>query len=437
MGIKQVIKKITPKPIWEMLRRVKSFFEKRTSFYMDGKLTDLSNFLESGEFISARKTILECFPRAKYLLFQKRIINKMIYCIDLNYKKHDKEKYFAEAKIFQTYISKADMRIFSFDEWHKLKQISICCGLFLVANICRNKANSLVLSVNKNNVNWKLKQFLVNIEYGDLDKAKKILDGLQERERYGVFHNYLQILEKKKFIRDDFSEKNDKKFFDYINGKDVAILGPAYDGDCDISADCYIRNNFKGIDSIPERQRNLPTHITYYNASNGIKISKTPNATFLSDLDFIIIKDMGHYVDKSIFDTKIQNKIRGTPTIYDMFIFSSPYMLPIMLFDLVCFNTNSIMVYGNNLYNSYILYSREYIENGTENFVENVVNDATNYQKRIFSFAIHGIIDNFLFLQTLYKKGLFETDEYFANMLSRSVEEYLQQMEYRWVYPYI
>ena len=420
MTLRAFIEKIFPQSVAVILIRIYHYLKsqfKNIYFYfipygnmrdIEDSIYDIIQNIEKHNIDTIKSIIFGIFSN-KHLNTKKNFfLNSFINLISIQLfnPKEYKTCYDKSLKYYQ----QEQVNLFTSQEWQCLKQISIAVGMFKLAYLFFEKS---LYSAKRRLIKRKIDKQLLHI-------AEFFYPGNQLTSFQSVF-NYLR----KKNIC-EFNSEFCTDFFNFVKGKSLVIMGPSFDpNNSDINLfdyDIVVLNNYKEKKQYSNFKQSAKKIISYYNGEIGAWFNRNFKTFDFKCLDFLIFKDCTSHLDISQFD------IRDAPTIYSLFINSSPYMLPIMLFDLLQYEPKKIFILGNNLY----LNNKPYADN-----YHNRMSAMTDLYAFRLAFAIHGIIDNFLWLQSLYKMKLFDTDLYFATILTNSIDSYLQQMEEIWVYPYL
>ncbi len=418
MKIKSLLKKILPLSIM----RVYYFFMKIAHGWRRNAVERLypscDSVIATLDGLTT-KNIKEIKNRIIKCIGCKRFVNQLVLLYVL---RNEKNSAYEEAyRSFVSKVSALDSKSRPYEKWQCLKVVCLGLGFFRLANEFRKKANANLLSKRCVSKRYAIPLFNVLMEIGNIEQAGTVLDNAL---RYASDYE-------KSLLLDFFSLYTEKKietkqavdfYQTYIADNQVVILGPVSDlpsikekiGENAV----VIRNNYFG--NTPDEEI-LKTDVSYYNTGRFEQLQKKHFFESTHECKFYCLKNP-NAIDKVGEYVKKQCHIE--PQIYCLFNYSSPYMLPIMLIDLILNNAKLIEVYGNTLYLSEKVHGENYISKDTE----------FNNIDYWLAFADHGIIDNFLFLQNLYKAGVFNTDCYFSSVLNMDVEEYLEKMEQRWVF---
>lgn len=381
---------------------------------IENSIPDIVRNIEKHNIATVKSIIFSIFSNKRLNNKKKIFLNSFINLISIQLFNPKEYKIYYD-KSLKDY-RQTQVNLFTTQEWQCLKQISIAVGMFKLAYLFFEKSlYSAKRRVIKREIDKKL-----------LYLSKIFYFGSQITS----FISILKYLRKKNIC--GFNLNFSTPFFDFIKHKSLVVMGPSFDPkNSDVNLfdyDIFILNNYKEKKQCSDSKQNTNKIISYYNSEIGTWFNHNFKTLDFEFLDFLIFKDCTSNLDISQFDIRTRKKIREAPIIYPLFINSSPYMLPIMLFDLLQYEPKKIFVLGNNLY----LNNKPYADN-----YHNRISATTDPYAFRLSFAIHGIIDNFLWLQSLYKMKLFDTDSYFATILTNSIDSYLHQMEEIWIYPYL
>ena len=347
------------------------------------------------------------------------MVNELVFLYGL--RKEKNSSYEAAYQSFARKVSALNCKSKPYEKWQCLKVVSIGLGFFRLANEFRKKANENLLSKKHVPKRYTIPIFNILMEIENFEQVNNVLNialhYVSEYEK-GVLLDYYSLFSEKKIEKKQIVDT----YQAYIANEQAVIVGPLSDLTSikeKVSENAVIiRNNYFG--NTPDEEI-LKTDVSYYNTECFEKLIKQHFFDVPHECKFYCLKNPDA-IDK--VGECLKKQCHTEPQIYCLFNYSSPYMLPIMLIDLISNNAKSIAVYGNTLYLSEKTHGENYISKDTG------VNN-TDYWR---AFADHGIIDNFLFLQKLYKTGYFQTDSYFSSLLNMDVEEYLDKMEQRWVF---
>ena len=311
-------------------------------------------------------------------------------------------------------LSQIEKKIISWKRWDCLRFLLCANGLLQMSHICREKAISRLCE--NSNAYGALRRFAHEIEHGNYNAAYDLLKSKCFRG--------LRLLYKKQYMHCvDIcttligKKKNSDEFGRMIENKRVVILGPAtHDkgmNDYDEDKDIIVRFTYRGKDYLPECDKEIPTDVSYYNgfAENYEKHHDISDAK--QDLKFACYKRQGI---KEKFDES--PKIRRVHLFDPCIGFGQANLMPDAVFDCLHYNVALIYVRNCNLYMAKNFYDHQY------SIVENL-----NNKKLLYSFAKHDYEGQFNLLKALYMAGKFQCDEECNDVLTLSVDEYIQKME--------
>lgn len=409
--IKLVLKKILPVFVINALNGVKvKIINKIYPEYSDAFLDSLSELLKEDKYSGVSNLIQKSVGC-------KRTVKEMVRLLRL--RNTDLKRYAIEYDACLARFSNRKCSYYNYQKWQFLKVSCVALGLFRLSLVFEKKAVENVLSQQKVSRRNLLPLFNACMETGDYKRAKAALEAISQfitKLEYEVLYNYFSIIvygvSDKLFLTDSYSK--------YMHGKDVVILGPAtnlVDFERGFFVDrVVVRNNF--FEETSDEQL-VHTDVSYYNTEVFNRLYKETFFGTMHNCLFYCIKNKDSY---QRLDSKIKETSHLQPQIYGLFMFSSPYMLPIMLMDLLFTGVKTIVVHGNTLYLGDVIANKNYINSYNAGKVNHWI-----------EFASHGLVDNFLFIKCLYERKFFETDAFFASVLDCSVDEYLSKMEQKWV----
>lgn len=221
-------------------------------------------------------------------------------------------------------------------------------------------------------------------------------------------------------------ELHDRPYFNCINSKSIAIVGPApseTDNSEEIdSYDVVIRCAYKGKDAIPSAGFGNKTSISYYNIENALAYAGSINLGFFNDLDYSVFKSIDYVYQRKMRDAK-----KGRAGFFsDHMAFSGHFnMLPIILFDIFHFKPKSVKVFNNNFFLSDTSYHEGYL----------TLRDL-GVKERWSSFANHDLISQVRFVRNIWKSQILEVDKDCEAVLRLSDWDYIKGIEETYVKTY-
>lgn len=218
-------------------------------------------------------------------------------------------------------------------------------------------------------------------------------------------------------------------FADYVKGRSIAIIGPSssgvdYNEEIKNNFDIIIRMRYRGQETLPEAQRELIPHVTYYCRETSKEIlNPERNIGYLTDLDFAVFKrTYGKYYEEAYKKATSYTKTRGA-FINNTFLFSSPSvsnMLQQILYDLSLFEPARIKVFNANCFLSHTIHDKGY----------SVAKEGTALTAPLWCmFAVHNLMCNYNYTMNLYRRGLIEADDYLSEILELGTEEYMRKFQ--------
>ncbi|MFC4402564.1 hypothetical protein [Gracilibacillus xinjiangensis] len=331
---------------------------------------------------------------------------------------------------------KLDTTLLPPNRWNLLVFLCIHNGLFMVANIAREKAVKSVYQALDNTKSMEnlIQAFKAYMDQGELNKASQALLSVKKSSveesslnRMEIFFSVLTGDRERtsKLCKRHFSEQ-DWTFFHYINGKTVAIVGPAPKEE-DVSAeinsfDIVVRFNYKGEPHLPHKGSGNRINVSYHNGGNAAELDMLDHTDFLNELDFACFKSV-----KYDFQRKLVSAHKGRQyRIAGEFLFNgAANHLPNVLFDILHFHPKMVKVFHSNLYLSSTPHYTGYHTIPKEN------------QSLWNTFAYHEMITQFNFLKNLWNGKQFKADKALESVLKLTPEKYVELMERIHVYPYL
>jgi len=322
--------------------------------------------------------------------------------------------------------------------WILLYYASIRNGLFMVGGAVREKAIESAYheaACSSADTDCLVRAFKAGIDQGDFGTAIEMFDRLNARSpeceqiddlRFYYFLNTGDT-EQVQAIGGRELSPEDRWFAEYIDGKSVAIVGPApskFDVGAEVdSFDIVARFNYKGL--LPESiSFGRKVNISYYNQETSDMISQTDDHVFFGDLDFAIFKFPGY-----LFQIPLLKDRRARLFKMNTFLFNgSATAAQDALFDILHFRPGRVKVFHANFWLAYESYDARYPLSRAE---EEMVGGSADKLLRHwwFSFASHDFLSQVNFVRNLWRAGLVEVDESCKEVLSLTSDGYLSAME--------
>lgn len=317
------------------------------------------------------------------------------------------------------------------ERWLVLCHICIFSGLFRIGNIARDKAIERAYQEveqapeDPETIIMALKAAMEEV---DLDRANALLILLQKKMPESKITKELEFYHSlftnaNGFYREGETKysPSDKRFAEYIDGKSIAIVGPApSEEELALEIDSYdivIRLNYRGKGLMPcQKEFGNRIDISYYNGENAQKISDLNAHDFFDDLEYAVFKSIKHEFQKGLLSSQRARALFSP----DSILFNGTgNMIPLMLYDLSHFSPKKIKVFKVNLflakkayYGGYSLYEGR---------------PGVSWMWR--SFAVHNPTTQFNFVKSFWKSGLIEVDNSCEAVLKLTSSEYISAME--------
>lgn len=316
--------------------------------------------------------------------------------------------------------------------WLNLYRLLFRNGLVREAYFIRNKAVERGYNEVKEkptNVPSLFRAFNIATDNADFQTAYDFLEKLrkthhdateiEESEAYYYLTSgniqHAQAMWRKKMTRQD------ELFLTYIEGKSVAIVGPAASVD-DVgeeidSFEVVVRTNYRGREYMPDpRKYGKVINISYYNGMDSRYIENAQEYSFLNDLDYALFKKYQFDFQKRMIKS---NKGREIYLIGAHFWSGHPVIVPLILYDIFHFRPSKVKLFNLNMHLSKNEYNEIYRGNVDHNDLD----------ERLRAFASHDILSSFNFCKNLYESGVIETDRACSAVLNMSAENYMSGLE--------
>ncbi len=432
-----------------ILDKINSEFQLKIKFSKVDLLQEFTelaiNHRENGKYEESEKII------SKILYFssksQKGLTSEYIYdllnVIDKSIKdKNIKDDFFQKTK-------NLNYNSISHKGWLNLYSLLVRNGLVKEGFLTRQKAVKKIYSDTSSSTastQKKVEGIKASIDQGDFERANNLLnkiddDQLSNLEIDGLksyyFLNNGKIKKAQKIWQKNFTNQ-DNKFLKYIQGKTIALVGPAtskyeYGKEID-SYDIIIRVGYRGhkkkLDPAKYGRR---TDVSYYHGPNALDMAKNKNYSFLDDLDFAVFRSNSHEFQNEMIKSgcgRIQKRIgyinENSGDFIHFFFHGSPNQIPLILFDLLHFEPIEVKVFYANFFLSKKQYAKNYKKTlGRKNYAKKY--EKIWYRTWFRSFANHGYLSQLNFVKNLYKGGLIEVDKDCKDVLELSSDEYIDK----------
>jgi len=316
-------------------------------------------------------------------------------------------------------------------------------GLFRVSGAARDKAIEAAYQEASDpsaNVDCLVQSFKAAIDQSDFEKARGMLHRLRSARSGGAVVGDLEMYyylntgdtSRLRTLTRGNLTKQDAAFAEYIDGKSIAIVGPAPSGEdagAEIdSFDVVVRFNYRGSQFLGDAiEFGTRADISYYAALFTWSMLEFESFAFFNDLRFAVFKWLVHGFQKRLLQSQ-----RARVMKVDTFHFDGGAMaVQRALFDLSRFGPGRVKLFHVNFF-----LARNFCHTGYA--VRNPRGDTPEETVRILldrwrSFAIHGLANQLNFTRNLWKAGLVEADGCGEAVLRLSTAEYLAAMEEVWV----
>lgn len=332
-------------------------------------------------------------------------------------------------------ISNTNHLKLSIVEWRNLCYISGCNGLYEAANKFRNLAIQRALSIEKNTIKNEKKElfeaFTAAIDIGDFARADFILNRISSipikslpTDDMKLFYHLVKGDRKKALSISKLKyNDNDILFSEYIEGKTIAIVGPA-PSDEDVaqeidSFDIVVRLNYKGRDKLPPKEEfGSKLNVSYYNGGNASYINCSENYEFLKDLNFAVFKSLNYKFQEDII---IHSKKGRLARSQDLYIFDGALsMIPIVLLDILTFNPKEVKVFKTNFFLAKNTHFKGYQSKQYLN---------RPHEIKWYSHWEHNLVTQINIVKNLWNSGQIKVDKNCKKVLELSPEHYVKEME--------
>ncbi len=324
-------------------------------------------------------------------------------------------------------------------KWLLLGHICLSNGLFHAEALVRKIAIRSAYMEEKNsptNIKMLTRALKASIDQSDYIKAKELLDRLrsvsneeQQLRKYELYYyiSYGDIENVFEIARDKFNH-NDWLFNNYINGKSVAVVGPAPTAEnngAEIdSFDVVVRLNYRGMTIIKDTQKfGSRVDVSYYGNVFSESINNIANQEFFDKLDFIVFKSAKHE-----FQDKLIESSRGRFFYSPNYCFfnGSAHLIQNVLFDILHFSPQRVKLFNSNFFLASKTHYSGYRDiPSSEKDREKKDKDWKIYKRH----AHHKYLSSFNFTRNLWTSGLIEVDTGCEKVISMSEEAYMSAMQ--------
>lgn len=418
------------KKLGELMKRVYIYFmmvKNRLFFisYTIRKTKILKNrFINSliGSKKNFIKTNIRHFDKSKkseVVIFLSKIIDyeekfSSQNCYSLKAIEEDEKKIFNSLKSIKNSFLNIEY-LFILHDYFSLK------GRFVIANYFRELAldKSIDFKISKLKPISLFYKFKAFVDIGKFDEAITILNHIKRSYLrlilpFKDLENFLNLFNNPDNITAKMNP-NDYEYFNFIENKKIAILGPLKDeiyskNEFD-EFDIIIRMNYEGLDKLPYKNANLGKNfLSYYNPHKVDKILHEKNEV-LDSLEFSIVKSKDDMRKLTLYTKKTKLRIAKY---YDYFSFMGIYnMSQIIVQDLIHFKPELIKFFNINFFTKLNYQNYYRIEN-------------SNMSKGL---TMHNQITQINLFKNLKKNNKIEFDDVTNDVLKLEKTEYLKKLE--------
>ena len=324
---------------------------------------------------------------------------------------------------------------FRSSEWKKLSFLAMANGLFRLSAVYRDKAieyachQTRYTSASLENLK---EVFKAAVDQGKYEKAFIIYDHIDRFaghnsscEKLLLFINLIKGDRNKAWsLAKSYYSSLDQAFARYIEGKTVAVVGPAPSGEelgAEIdSYDTVIRFNFRGKDFTADRREfGGRVNISYYNNEVAKIMSELENEDLFEDLDYAVFKDI-KYPFQHQWHKKKRARILFSPD--DYLLIGSANINPMVLYDLLHYKVSKIKLFKVNFYLAVDTHYAGYKP-------VQLSRNKDYYTDLWYNFAVHNPLTQLNLTRNLWLSGQIEVDKACEAVLSLNNEEYISKME--------
>jgi hypothetical protein len=279
--------------------------------------------------------------------------------------------------------------------------------------------------------------FSAAIEQSQFDEARKFLEQLERivenREDLQKLRLYYLITSGQRDEANDLARKvtahqlNADRFRDLVQGKTIAVVGPAPDGQSTSdeidSHDLVVRINYRGRDRMPDPiEFGSRIDISYYNGQDSRHLADTGQTSFFSELRFAAFKSIRHEFQTFLEYNGVARQLFPPVNLFN----GTPLQGQNLIYDLLHFNPARIKLFKSNLFMDHRPYDPNY-RDYQRNALGVIHGKLSN--ERLGSFATHDLLSQRALLRTLIANGLIYTDKTLTEVLNLGDEDYLNAIK--------
>lgn len=430
---------MTTKRIKSLSHSIKNILKNVISFYRDQNAYryNLSNKLIDEFSKIIRNSVNDIFPISVYIfiyfglnrsIFINRkylhLLTKIIHEFIQN-ETNGKNIYTNDYNNFLLETERYDSNKFQPVKWVTLSRIAIALGLYNLSILYWDKyiqSATYEMATNYKKPFQYLDRFMAEIEsrnYSDANMTLHLLECKHKNFQYlkdmRTFLNTFLTETDSNIILNSDKSYDDEKFYNYICGKSIAIVGPASNGikhgnEID-NFDIVVRLNYSGNDRRPPSDEfGSKTDVSYYRKYVLNWISENNRSECFNDVKWVVSISQS----KKYFDYINLNSNSNCRTIlnkHEFMSYSAPNAIQSLLYDVLQFNPRYIKLFNINFYLTKEQHHSSYKFN----------NDIVSHCE----FAQHYLIPQFLFVKGLYTNRKIDVDDRLKEILSMSGKDYV------------
>ena len=385
----------------------------------------ISDLLSAGEKVKAEDFIIN---HLKKDLFDIELLKELMHI-------YDEHNYCGTKNVFdeikRTIEQKVNYNTFiDSKRWKQLFEICFSNGHIRLAGIMREKAlesSYSKLECQDSSPDDIFNAFKAAIDLQDYKKAFLMIGKIkglkisQQLMKDVLYYYFLNKGEKENLNKLSMAKitRKDLEFFNYINGKTVAIVGPApHSEDLSKEIDSYdivIRFTYRGARFLPQNGFGIKTNISYYNVEYANTISEYNEMFFLEDLDYAVFKSVEHDFQRDLIE-----KNRGREIFFSNHLCFKGFwnMAQIALYDIFHFNPKEVKLFHTNFFLSENAYDKKYCPK-----------KGYSMQEKLSGWAAHDVLTQINFVKNLWESKMISVDSDCERVLKLSLDEYLSQFE--------
>ncbi|MEX1014128.1 MAG: hypothetical protein WDZ80_03125 [Candidatus Paceibacterota bacterium] len=310
--------------------------------------------------------------------------------------------------------------------------LALRVGLFNVGYALRNKAREAAFYKLINNQT----KYTSEIEYG--------IGALIEKEGFSRINEFKKIICKNNFVyknslndlkminegsygslKNEDLNRYDLQYKNFMEGKDVAIVGPAKNNSKDAeeidSYDIVVRcNHYNKVEESEKRSKGIKTDVAYLNGAISNYLIKDNFLNWPNELQWVVCKNKKHLKDIKYLTSNIKNRYMDK---YDSVLFHGHLnLIPMIVLDVLKNNPRSVKIYHADL-----MVTIE--KNKGYKSVEWDDNVPMKQRFLISSSDSHDPVTQYSILNRLWICGLIDGDDRFNEVMSFGEKKYMVKLQ--------